>query len=521
MQPSGRPNRTKATSFRLSHTNPCRATTATTSAGRRATSAPAWYRRQRPRGCGSKGALEFTRTANRFDLLISLTVRASKHMAHATLPLPLELVFEVLRCCRREDVRSFAQTSRRSYNASFRFLYERIDLVRALQSGTLQRHEEDDIYGIVRAVDLYITPASMNFWHGVNCAHQVIETQLCRFKNLEELHIITEESRYRSDGPTAKVLRFVFGHPFAGSISTLSLSVYAGKLNWKSFRRVLCDLETELQPATQPTPPKCRLKTIKAWVSSSHPKALLAYFPPLLAPYLNTVENIELRTLWNFDQIGQHGTWMFDHSHEYISGFQSTSVKRAIVEDKYGLADRIYGKIAKVWPNIEHLEVNTGVDQKISDYDALAALGSLRRLSIPYPCYSWDLTHRDNMTQESEYVAEALGARFLSLQEVEVQYIDGDGSISRIALFNRPPPLPDGDGAALCQPFQVRGHRSQETTHLDILDMRALVMYKGLAETVRERVEKYVAVDEFLALNVYVPRVLGLLPEPAMPTDLK
>ncbi|KAK6349577.1 hypothetical protein TWF696_005862 [Orbilia brochopaga] len=441
-------------------------------------------------------------------------------MARATLPLPLELVFEVLRCCRREDIRSFARTSKRSYNASFRFLHARIDLIRALESGTLERHEKDDIYNIVRAVDLYITPSSMHFWSNTEFSHNAIETQLVKFKNLEELHIISEEERYRIDGPTARVLRFVFGYPLARHISTLFLEVHTVKGNWKSFRRVLCDLEAELEPLTQPTTPKCRLKTVKALIASSHPKALLAYFPPLLSPYMATVETIELRTLWNLDHIGQHGTWMFDHSHEYISGFRSTTMKRVVLEDKYGLADRIYGKIAKVWPNLEELEVNTGVDQKLSDYDALEALKSLKYLSIPYPCYSWDLTPRDTMTQESAYVAEALGARFLALQDVDVQYIYGTGSTSRIALFNRPPPLPDGDGSAKCQPFQLRGHRTVDTTHLDILDMRALVMYKGLAEGVRERVEKYVDVEEFLALDVYVPKVLGLLPEPA-PPDLK
>ena len=71
-------------------------------------------------------------------------------MGNIALPFPIELMLDVLQRCGRHDVYNFARTSKANYDMSVHLLYRHIDLVIALESEALKRHEKYGVYDFVQ-----------------------------------------------------------------------------------------------------------------------------------------------------------------------------------------------------------------------------------------------------------------------------------------------------------------------------------------------------------------------------------
>ncbi|KAF3126573.1 hypothetical protein TWF703_010444 [Orbilia oligospora] len=283
-------------------------------------------------------------------------------MGNTTLPIPIEITLDILQRCGRHDVYSFARTSKGNYDISVHLLYKHIDLVIALESEALERHEKYGVYDFVQIVDLPIGFSCPEFFTDplTDDPTSNIQEALRKFKNIRELHIIIAEENYSKTCPTARILHWVFSD-YVSRLSTLFLEIYSFSSRDQEFKDLLTDVSTF---KNDPLPPHDNLKTIKTWVTNSQPRKLMSYISPLLSPFVSGLETIETRVRRNFDDDTENGWSDLAFDYTYLNGLESDSITSAFIEDKQlssaGLACKY---IARAWPNLVELDLDLGIDQ--------------------------------------------------------------------------------------------------------------------------------------------------------------
>ncbi|KAF3283857.1 hypothetical protein TWF970_001028 [Orbilia oligospora] len=285
-------------------------------------------------------------------------------MGNTTLPIPIEITLDILQRCGRHDVYSFARTSKGNYDISVHLLYKHIDLVIALESEALERHEKYGVYDFVQIVDLPIGFSCPEFFTDplTDDPTSDIQEALRKFKNIRELHIIIAEENYSKTCPTARILRWVFSD-YVSRLSTLFLEIYSFSSRDQEFRDLLMDVSTF---KNDPLPTHDNLKTIKTWVTDSQPRKLMSYISPLLSPFVSSLETIEIRVRRNFDDDTENDLSDLVFDYTYLNGLGSDNITSAFIEDKQlssaGLACKY---IARAWPNLVELDLDLGIDQFI------------------------------------------------------------------------------------------------------------------------------------------------------------
>ncbi|KAK6350593.1 hypothetical protein TWF718_003782 [Orbilia javanica] len=420
-------------------------------------------------------------------------------MGNTTLSIPIELVLDVLQRCGRHDIYNFARTSRANYDISVHMLYRHIDLAVALDSTALERHEKYGVYDFVQIVDLPIGFSSPEFFTCPATDDPVSEVQeaLLRFKNIRELHLIIAEEEYSTTCPTARILRWVLSD-YAPRLSALFLEIYCCRPFESKFVSVLKDLATEKDAS----PEHNKLKTIKVWVTHCRPRKLISYLAPLLSPFVASLENIEIRARCDLDPDAAREWWIPGQDYQYLKSLESKSIKSAIIEDKNLSITRATCQfVAKFWPNLVELELDLGANHYVEQYRRLSRLRNLQKLAIMFPYHSWHPEVQAHMGKEAEYPATILGEKIPTLQEVSIKYIGGDCSTSQTAVFDflRTKSDPDEHGSqSEVVAVNMRELWSEKGDYEDIICIMKLVREMGcvLLEEARERIERYILVDE-------------------------
>ncbi|KAK6534844.1 hypothetical protein TWF281_006143 [Arthrobotrys megalospora] len=430
-------------------------------------------------------------------------------MGNTALPIPIELVFDILQRCGRQDVYSFARTSKAHYDASVHLLYKHIDLVVALKSGALERHEKYGVYDFVQVVDLPIGFSSPEFFANAEAGDPVgtVHDHLLKFKNIQELHLLIAEDEYSKTGATARILRYVFTD-FISRLSTLFLEIYGFNDTELELENILTDLA-----ASTPTgaPNIDRLKKMKSWVTHSRPRRLMTFVAPLLSPFVSNLETIEVRTRCNLEHDAERDWRLQDLDFMYLRGLESESIKFAAIEDKNSSSSQATCRfIRKSWPNLVELELDLGVNHYLLFYYRLSRLKHLRKLEIMYPYQNWDSEVQENMAEESRYPARRLCEKIPSLQEISIKYMGGDGSMSQTAVFNciRTKSRPDEQGnQSETIELELKELWGEKGDYEDIISMIRLVRQSGsvLVDECRERIERYILVDELKVEGFELP----------------
>ncbi|KAK6521703.1 hypothetical protein TWF506_001907 [Arthrobotrys conoides] len=356
-------------------------------------------------------------------------------MGNTTLPIPLELTLDILHRCGRHGVYNFARTSKANYDISVHLLYKHIDLVIALESEALERHEKYGVYDFVQIVDLPIGFSCPEFFTDPLTSDPTSDIQeaLRKFKNIQELHLIIAEENYSKTCPTARILRWVLSD-YVSQLSTLFLEIYCSSFHQQEFKDLLTDVSTF---KNDPLPNHDKLKTIKTWVSHFQPRRLMSYISPLLSPFVCGLQNIEIRTRCNFNDNVEDGWWVSDGNYTYLKGLESESITSASIEDKQMSSTKFTCQfISKAWPNLVDLDLDLGIDHYMNHYRRLSRLKHLKKLGIMFPYRTWGLQVRANMAEEAEFPATRLCALIPPLQEVSIKYMGGDCSMSQTAVFN-------------------------------------------------------------------------------------
>ncbi|KAF3154403.1 hypothetical protein TWF569_000377 [Orbilia oligospora] len=429
-------------------------------------------------------------------------------MGNTTLPIPIEITLDILQRCGRHDVYSFARTSKGNYDISVHLLYKHIDLVIALESEALERHEKYGVYDFVQIVDLPIGFSCPEFFTDplTDDPTSNIQEALRKFKNIRELHIIIAEENYSKTCPTARILRWVFSD-YVSRLSTLFLEIYSFSSRDQEFKDLLTDVSTF---KNDPLPPHDNLKTIKTWVTNSQPRKLMSYISPLLSPFVSGLETIETRVRRNFDDDTENGWSDLAFDYTYLNGLESDSITSAFIEDKQlssaGLACKY---IARAWPNLVELDLDLGIDQFVGHYRRLSRLKALQKLSIMFPYRSWELADiRENMAEEAECPATLLCRKITSLQEVSIKYLGGDCSMSQTAVFDcfRIEQGPDENRPAAVV-VGLRELWGEKGDYLDTIEVVRLIreMNSPVTEGLRQRFERYFLIDKLKEVDLKIP----------------
>lgn len=438
-------------------------------------------------------------------------------MGNTTLPIPIELMIDILQRCGRHDIYNFARTSKANYDTSVHLLYKHIDLVYALESGALERHEKYGVYDFIQVVDLPIGFSCPEFFTEPLTSDPVSDVQeaLLKFKTVQELHIVIAEDEYSKTCPTARILRWVFSN-YVSRLSTLFLEIYCFSSREQDFEWLLADLATFRE---DPLPEHDKLKTIKTWVTHSRPRKLMSLISPLLSPFVSGVEKIEIRTRCNLELDAEREWWAPDPDFKYLKGLEPESIIFAFIEDKNLSSAKITCKfITRAWPNLVELDLDLGVNQYIEHYRRLARLRNVQKLSIMFPYHSWDLQVREDMAAEAEYPATRLCQQIPSLQEISIKYMGGNGTMSQTAVFNciRMKSTPDESGnQSEVVDLGLKELWGEKGDYEDIIGMVRLVreMETVLMKYARERIERYILVDELKVDGFNMPE--------GKPTDRK
>ncbi|EPS39285.1 hypothetical protein H072_6935 [Dactylellina haptotyla CBS 200.50] len=417
---------------------------------------------------------------------------------NTTIPLPTELILEVLGYGGRDDVYHFAQTSKTSYELSVQLLYKRIDLIVAIKTGALDRHEKYNVYDCVRAIDLPVGFHSPEFWTETENAEAVVVAHLRKFQHLEEVHVISAEEAYSSDCPSYAVLSFILKE-LMYKISTLFLEFYTFQRNKESVEIMLEDLRShlrdyfeEIEEAQDNYPPCENFKNLKIWVTGPSPRIIMRGVNFLLARYVRNLETIEFSCRWNLE-MGLEDDWGWN----YLPPIGSTTTKRLVLEDKTDVhVRRLCRRIWKRWPNLVELELDCGPTTPLHLYAQLFHLNDLRKLHIAFPYVEWGEVQRETMSEEAEYAVGFFADSPLTLNEVGVKYMNQDGTLSQTAIFGLIHVGGDNDKTPaqtqLIGPELWQG----KGDFLDVHALKKVISYQSDESSLLRRISRYIQVDE-------------------------
>ncbi|KAK6544220.1 hypothetical protein TWF694_000923 [Orbilia ellipsospora] len=424
---------------------------------------------------------------------------------HNSLPLPVELVGEVLEKCLLQDLWSFAKTSREAYHICFRILVSKyrfpLTLPSAIHSGLLQQHKTGGVFNIINSVSIDISKDS---WHS-NLEASTIQ-ELTSFLKSKERYIESDEFAlgltpvdikiYTPKGcgdcfipAFVTIFKLVFSTtPF--NINSLTLRFSVAQDEESDFKREV----SELRKYTIALLPKrsdfrtLPLKSLSIEITAFNSRTTVQYLIELMSYSIIICDDfIENKT--NLESLKIVVKWKEE---SYQSSTDTAPYPRIDIIwhcylpaprlKKFHFEDKLWSSYAMVSRDldaynqeVEDLYIDCGMGMFVRSGQRLSNLKDLRKFSLifPYREFGLDLTnclrcYFRHWVQREGGLHDLI---FGGLEEIQVQFLWHDAKFTNTTRFSisyeKVPEL--GDGIRRKVHMEDLGDKPTDIIDLEIL----------------------------------------------------
>ncbi|KAF3937260.1 hypothetical protein ABW19_dt0207980 [Dactylella cylindrospora] len=352
-------------------------------------------------------------------------------MAITTLPLPVELLYEVFESCERRDVINFASTSRASYISCLRLLLSKYDLPfslpflaseeMAVRLGPRSNPVRDRIEYV--SIDI-----SKKVWSDADLASRCLsefEKSLLSLK-IKKLRICTSQGGCDISA-FLKIFEIICTNGFPGAYK-LMIRISVDREDEAALISGVAALVAKLR-APQSYAPPFHLQSLYIIITAFNARTTMQAVIDLIGEFITPdFENLKIVIKWK--EGSYYGSSDIPDKRLRLDQLHSEKLDDLYFEDKsWGYLYDVISACTTNWPNMNALHIDCGLGYTAEHYAGLGLLQDLRSLSIPYPYYSFTSEIGCCMQREFENVVRWKFDRKLMvrLDEVNCHFLRPSG----------------------------------------------------------------------------------------------
>ncbi|KAK6525454.1 hypothetical protein TWF694_005590 [Orbilia ellipsospora] len=384
-------------------------------------------------------------------------------MLQNSLPLPVELLDEILGECNPRDLWNFAKTSRASYFISFRILASKysfpLSLPHAIHSGFLEQHKVDRVWNLIDSISIDV---SKDLWQ-IHPEGPTIDELTLFLKSKQNsnkavsIKIYTSENQDCSIATFVKIYRLVFSLT-PDNIKSLKICISVDQQDERNFKLEIQSLSRRMADLLYKRPhldsfTALPVKSVDVEILGFNARTLTQLVIVLVSNTIivlredrrnNTqLESLGIKTIW------KHGSYHFSENKPggkvlFSRYFPASQLKRLRFEDKFWSS--IYRVIQDVvidYDGLEELHIDCGMGQSLAYYWMLHKLKQLQILSLNFP-YQSGMTGSHNclrcdFTEFVQTETHFLQLITNGLRQIHVQFVWSDANVTNTTRyqFNR------------------------------------------------------------------------------------